>query len=249
MNLILDIGNTLVKTAIVDPQEQIRHKDTRENLSVRELEQMLKDFPAISTGILSTTRETDPAMEDFLNGRLERYIRFGPVVPTPLINLYKTPQTLGADRLAAAVGAWATAPAQELLIVDLGSAITIDRVSSRAEYLGGNISPGMSMRFEALHRFTDKLPLGEPSGDFRLTGDSTAAAIRGGVINGIVHEIDGYIERIEAENGPLNVFFTGNDANFFADKVKKPIFVVCDLVIKGLNRILLYNLHEQKQND
>lgn len=241
MNLIIDIGNTFAKTAVVESGE-IVFKNVEQELSCPAIRELLHRYPAINQAILSTTRHPNETTEAYLQRHVSRLLRFGPGTPVPLANLYSTPETLGADRMAAAVGAWEIAPERELLIVDLGSAITLDRVSSAGEYLGGNISPGMAMRFEALHRLTDRLPLCiVPSGEAVPTGNSTRQAIESGVVLGIIHEIDGYIDRLKDKNSPLIVFFTGRDANFFADKVKKPIFVVYDLVIKGLNRILEYN--------
>lgn len=241
MNLIIDIGNTFAKTAVMDGSE-IVFKNVAQELSCPAIRDLLHEYPAIEGAILSTTRNPNEQTEEYLRRHLGQFMRFVPGTPVPLANLYGTPETLGADRMAAAVGAWEIAPGRELLIVDLGSAITIDRVSAAGEYLGGNISPGMAMRFEALHRLTDRLPLCNAPSDIPvLTGGSTRQAIESGVVLGIVHEIEGYIDRLRLKNGDLTVFFAGRDANFFADKVKKPIFVAYDLVIKGLNRILEYN--------
>ena len=121
-------------------------------------------------------------------------------------------------------------------------------MSAAGEYLGGNISPGMAMRFEALHRLTDRLPLCSTPSEFALTGTSTRNAIESGVVLGIIHEIEGYISRLSEKNSDLCVFFAGRDANFFANKVKNPIFVIYDLVIKGLNRILEYNAQPNNED-
>ena len=147
MNLIIDIGNTFAKTAVMEGAE-ILHKTVARELSCTALEEVLHTHPAIDRAILSTTRNPDPAVEAYLQEHVPCFVRFTPATPVPLVNRYATPETLGADRLAAAVGAWDIAPERELLIVDLGSAITLDRVSAAGEYLGGNISPGMAMRFE-----------------------------------------------------------------------------------------------------
>ncbi len=230
-----------MKTAIVDSGEIVA-RDIRPQLDREALSRLLELHPETDRAILSTTRLADPAAETFIERQVGHLVRFTPDTPVPLRNRYATPETLGADRLAAAVGAWGRASGQELLIVDFGSAITIDRVTAAGEYLGGNISPGMAMRFEALHRLTDRLPLcGAPAEAPVLTGQTTRQAIESGVVLGIVHEIEGYIDRFGGQNHDLALFFAGRDANFFADKVKKTIFVTHDLVIEGLNRILEYN--------
>ena len=247
MNLVIDIGNTFAKTAVMDGSE-IVFKNVEQELSCPAIRDLLHEYPAIDRAILSTTRNPNERTEEYIRRHVSHFLRFVPGTPVPLANLYATPETLGAGRLAAAVGAWDVAPGRELLIIDLGSAITIDRVSAAGEYLGGNISPGMAMRFEALHRLTDRLPLCSTPERYDLTGTSTRNAIESGVVLGIIHEIEGYIDRIGEKNGALTVFFAGRDANFFADKVKKPIFVIYDLVIKGLNRILEYNAQPNTQD-
>lgn len=249
MNLVIDIGNSFAKIALVDRQGEILEKTTTKKLTQTAVDELSDGYPAPEGVIISTTRHPDPDTEAYLKNRGKRFIRFDHTTPIPIGNLYATPETLGTDRLAAAAGAWEIAQergwAGELLIVDFGSAITIDRVSAAGDYLGGNISPGMAMRFDALNRLTDRLPLcsvdPEAENAFPLTGDTTRGAIEAGVVNGILYEIDGYIDAISEKNGRLHVFFTGRDANFFATQGKKTIFVVRDLVIKGLNSILEYN--------
>lgn len=254
MNLVIDIGNSSAKVAVVHPHSGATELlETVPELTGDLLDSIFTRFPEIRKAILSTTRHTDRAVEHRIESRVETFIHFDASTPIPIGNRYETPQTLGPDRLAAAAGAWSLSEkGQELLIIDFGSAITIDRVNAEGDYLGGNISPGLEMRFEALHRLTDKLPLlsAYESGTdhYEITGKNTQEAIAGGVILGITYEIDGYIDRICEKNSRFSLFFTGRDANFFADKVKKPIFVICDLVIKGLNSILEYNTqHEDKQ--
>lgn len=240
MNLVIDIGNTFAKVAVIDNSE-IVFRHTGQELSCPIVRDILHRYPTIDRAVLSTTRNPDEATETYLRQRVSHFLHFEPGTPIPLVNRYATPETLGTDRLAAAVGAWAIAPGRELLVIDLGSAITIDRVNAAGEYLGGNISPGMAMRFDALHRLTDRLPQCTAPEHCDLTGTSTRSAIESGVVLSILHEIEGYIDRFGEKNEALTVFFTGRDANFFAGKVKKTIFVVCDLVIRGLNRILEYN--------
>lgn len=248
MNLVIDIGNTFAKAAVVDDAGEVVFKDVQQELSCPLIRDLLTQYPGIEAAILSSTRLPNPQTEAYIQRHVDRFIRFDNTTPVPLANLYGTPETLGADRMAAAVGAAGIAPEHELLIIDLGSAITIDRVSRAGEYLGGNISPGMAMRFEALHRFAARLPLCTTPERYDLTGTSTRNAIESGVVLGIICEIEGYITRFSEKNSDLTIFFAGRDANFFADKVKKPIFVVYDLVIKGLNRILEYNAQSKSED-
>jgi type III pantothenate kinase len=160
----------------------------------------------------------------------------------PLAKDYDTPETLGADRVAAAVGANWLVPESDLVVIDMGTCITYDLVDKQGIFRGGLISPGMKMRFNALHTFTRRLPLVEPKSDPVLIGKSTLQAIQSGVINGMIAEIDGIIERYRHEKPTLRVVTCGGDAPFFESKLKHPIFAVPELVLIGLNRILLYNV-------
>ncbi|NJK84871.1 MAG: type III pantothenate kinase [Bacteroidales bacterium] len=148
---------------------------------------------------------------------------------------------MGKDRLAAAVGAYTIYPYFNVLVIDAGSAITFDMVSESGEYLGGNISPGLEMRFRALHEFTSKLPWVSKNENFPDAGFDTESSIVCGVQWGIINEIEGYILNYLAKFQNIKIILTGGDANFFDKKVKSPIFVVPNLVLIGLNQILKYN--------
>ncbi len=156
-------------------------------------------------------------------------------------NCYKTPETLGKDRIAAAVGGFDLYPDTNLLIIDAGTAITYDIVNDKHQFLGGNISPGIEMRFKALHQFTGKLPLVKQQNFGKLYGTSTEEAIRAGVQNGVVFEIDKAIDTFKEFYKNLKVIITGGDAEFFDKKLKNSFFVNFNLTALGLNRILEYN--------
>lgn len=159
----------------------------------------------------------------------------------PLINSYSTPETLGMDRLAAAVGAWSLNPGHDMLVIDAGTALTVDFISADGVYRGGNIAPGIELRFKALHEHTAVLPQVSPKGLVLDLGQDTVSAIRSGVLNGIRHEVRGYIDEFARLYPSLLVFLTGGDAEFFDIKGKSSIFAVPDLVLKGLARIFDYN--------
>ncbi len=184
---------------------------------------------------------------------LEGALKFDHTTPVPIRNLYATPGTLGPDRLAAAVGANAIFPGETVLVCDFGTAITFDVVTDGA-FGGGNISPGAGMRFRALHEFTGKLPLIELSnfvevrqpdawggGAFEFPSDNTTDAIVGGVVCGIVAEVECYIKAMRVKYGDVKVIFTGGDGEYFAERVNFTIFVRSELVLHGLNAILDYN--------
>ena len=157
----------------------------------------------------------------------------------PIVNLYQTPETLGTDRISSAIGAfYEMRCSSAILCVDCGTALTYDIINASGEYIGGNISPGLEMRFKSLNTFTSRLPLITAEGKLSETGTSTESAIRNGVIQGIKYEILGYISHFRKKFPGLKVFFTGGSIENFADISKKYIFADKNLVLKGLNIIL-----------
>ncbi len=242
MYLIIDIGNSFTKFAVfkkfkikkqlvLSSTELCKSKDLKTLLSA--------DFDA---AIISSVR-TDTL--EFVKKSLQKVpylIKLSHDTPIPLKNIYKTKATLGADRIAAAVGASNIFPNTNVLIIDAGTALTIDFVSSDNTYRGGVISPGMSMRFRALNEFTNKLPMEKPNvADNNLKGLNTSEAIRYGVQNSMIFEIQSYIEKYSAQYADLKTLLTGGDVFFFENTLKKTIFANSDLVLHGLNRILDYN--------
>lgn len=248
MRLTVDMGNTAVKIVVFD-EDRIVYRHRTEAWNDTLAAELVAGYRPQSA-IVSSTR----SLGDEVVASIDRAIREAgyeaPVVrltgltPTPLRNLYATPETLGPDRLAAAVGGAALFPEQNLLIVDFGTAITYDLVSSRGEYLGGNIAPGMDMRYQSLHRSAAFLPLEEGDTEGRRgekIGKKTADAIKLGVIDGICYETEGYIQNWESCYKKLTTIFTGGDAKCFEKKIKNTIFAELDLVSIGLNKILEYN--------
>lgn len=239
MNLAIDHGNSWAKCGVIDNGQVIEIFRTHK-LSTDYLETILKNYPEIDAAIMTDRRSPIPGIRDYLNDRTKKFILFNSSVPVPVVNLYETPQTLGADRLAAAVGANAIYPSNNILVVDFGTAITVDLVSDKGEFMGGNISPGATTRFKALHEYTG-LPLLSLNENERHIGLNSKEAIENGVVNGIVYEIDGYIRDLGKKFDNLKIIFTGGESNFFVKRFKNTIFANYDLVVYGLNRILEYN--------
>jgi len=237
-NLTIDIGNTLTKVAVFTGDEII----LLETYNTIEVESIIKiiDSHNISRVIVSCVGKLPSKFEDLISRKIE-VVYFSASTRIPIINCYKTPNTLGVDRLAAAVAANALFPNSNVLAVDCGTAITFDLVNSNSEYLGGAITLGVTTRFKALNSFTANLPLLSISEDFPLIGSNTTESILSGVLNGVVNEIDGYINAIKTQYNHLNIVFTGGDSFFFDKKLKNSIFVHPNLVLIGLNRILNYN--------
>ena len=240
VNLIIDIGNTCAKAVCFNDGnvvEEIRFD--------RGEECRLEDFChkyQFQKGILSSVSDVSDALCDIIQALPFEVRTFkSGITPVPIKNKYASPYTLGTDRLAAAVGAAYLQPGHDILIVDIGTCITIDFVSAEGAYEGGNISLGPTMRLKALHEFTSKLPLVERGGETEEMGTTTETAIRSGVVQGIKYEIEGYVRAFQAKYPQLFVYLTGGvhmDLHF-SEKIR--IFANDFIVPIGLNRILEYN--------
>lgn len=159
----------------------------------------------------------------------------------PIINNYKTPLTLGKDRLAAVIGASVLYPGKDVLVFDAGTCLTIDFINLDKEYVGGRISPGIEMRYNALHTFTDKLPLIRSEKNALVIGNDTKTSIISGVQQGILAEVKTIISEYKSQNADTFFVFTGGDSFYFEKELKNSIFANPNLVLIGLNEILDYN--------
>ena len=243
MNLVIDLGNTYSKIAVCSGSEIVESVST-EKISNKEIAYFISDYPNLKGAIISSVVNHSRELIDYLDATFDTFLELTNTTPLPLVNLYKTPETLGYDRIAAVTGAHTIFPGKNVLVIDAGTAITFDMVTAAGEYIGGNISPGLNMRFKALHKFTSRLPLLTPEeSTIKLIGKSTREAIISGVVNGLDYEIKGYISVFSKEYNNLQVVLTGGDANSFDKRLKNSIFVVAHLNLIGLNRILDYNAH------
>ena len=240
MNLIIDIGNSRAKVVVMDGDALI-NEYVAEGFSASLFDEIMASYPTISRAIIASTRGDEEATKEVVAMRISKVVIFKPATtPIPLENHYHTPETLGADRLAAAVGAQAMHPNCDIMIVDFGTAITIDFVEGGA-FKGGNISPGVTTRFRALADYTARLPRCYATDEVLDYGRTTNEAIEQGVMRGVEHEILGYAEAFIQKNGEKCIIFTGGDAKYFVKRIKNAIFADCEPVIFGLNRILNYN--------
>ncbi len=239
MNLVVDIGNTLTKVAVFRANE-LAASEKMNNLTPEIAKKWLQEFP-VKKCILVTVRADQNKIAGLLKQNTEVFVHLTHSTQLPFKILYLTPETLGKDRVAAVAGAYNRFPKSNVLIVDLGTAITYDFINSNAEYTGGNISPGLTMRYKALNAFTNSLPLMENHEIDTNFGYDTRTAIIAGVQQGIINELSGYINDYLSHYDNLKIIFTGGDAEFFVNKLKKPIFVIPNLVLEGLNFILEFN--------
>jgi len=232
--VLIDLGNTACKVAFAKERElgPLFSADGSAPLSF--LQEIIKNevFDII---VFSSVQRYDPELVDYLKVHAQKLIVVDGDTPTVLHIDYLTSDRLGADLLAAGVGAITQFPGEDLLVIDFGTAITYESISKKGWLLGVNISPGMLIRFKALHQFTHALPFIKVEEEEIIPdyGIDTRGAITAGVVQGIVHELEGYI----AKNQGNKIILTGGDAVFFAEKLKTPIFVDCKLTITGLAEI------------
>ena len=239
MNLLIDIGNTRTKIAVSE-NNRIVARETTERLTDELLDRVFDDNPLIDKAIVAATGDDGDRVSAMVERRVKFALRLTPETPMPVVNGYASPETLGVDRLAAAVGAQILYGCRNMLIVDFGTAITVDLVTDGV-FRGGNISPGVGLRFRALHDYTSRLPLCEPTDGREEFGTTTRTAVEQGVMTGIGYEIEGYIADFGSRYENLCTIFTGGDANFFVKRIKNTIFASRDLIFVGLDGILRYN--------
>ena len=165
-----------------------------------------------------------------------------PATPVPFKIRYKTPETLGIDRLAAVAFAWEQFPDKNILAIDAGTCISYGFISKEGEYLGGGISPGIDLRFKSLHEFTADLPEVQFQEDIRFIGDSTRNSLLSGVVYGAIAEIEGIISKYKEKFGDLTIFMSGGSGIFFESKIKHSIFTFPNIVLLGLYSIYEYNI-------
>jgi type III pantothenate kinase len=240
--LVIDFGNTLTKAAIFQ-NNKILKLITSELFTIEQLESLKREF-APRYAIVAAVVELHDDLLQYLNANFS-LILLDHQTLIPITNLYKTPRTLGKDRLAMMVAANHLFPEKNCLVIGAGTCITYDFIDASGNYYGGAISPGIPMRFKALHNFTSKLPLISIKKRIGLTGNSTEDSILSGVINGTRSEIDGFADRYREKHGELQVILTGGDMNYFTETLKNRIFAAANLVLTGLNVILNFNVEKQ----
>ena len=246
INLIVDTGNTFHKIAVMDSENNILEERVVAELTEDIVDELFDRF-APSKAIISSTRGDAARSRELVAERVQYVLCLDNSTPLPIAVDYDR-VTLGTDRIAAAVGAVELYGAeQSIVVVDAGTAITIDLVD-HGTFKGGNISPGVDMRLEALNEKTATLPLCSPKaldGEAPQLGHSTADAIVFGVMEGIFYEVKGYIDDFSKKNSDILTIFIGGDAEYFVNRIKNTIFAGRKVVFCGLNRILEYNAEKK----
>ncbi|WP_299250851.1 type III pantothenate kinase [uncultured Lacinutrix sp.] len=242
MNLIIDVGNTYIKLAVFKKNKLINKKSVETKDCVNQIKKLQKEYKQLKAAIVSSVGRLDVDTLDFLKKEFELQI-LSSKSKLPFKNLYSTPNTLGIDRIALVCASVEQFPDNNVLIIDAGTCITFDFINANNEYLGGAISPGIRMRYKAMHNQTANLPLLETEVPKHFIGDATATSMHSGVINGVFNEIDGCISQYKTEYQDLTVILTGGDTKMLSKQLKSSIFANSNFLLEGLNFILQYNQH------
>lgn len=237
--IVIDIGNTLVKTAIFEGKKMLEQQTFTLKESRSRFENILHKYSEIQQGILASVVEIPEWIPSVFSSINLHELCYESKFPFQIA--YKTPQTLGSDRIAAVAFAFEQFPQKNVLIIDIGTCITYDLLQADGLYLGGSISPGIRMRFKALNTFTAKLPLIDATTIPHLIGNSTTASIQSGIMHGILAELKGIIASYRAIYEDLTVFIGGGDNKYFDKQLKNSIFATANPVLEGLRIILQYN--------
>jgi type III pantothenate kinase len=238
ITLCFDFGNTRLKCAVFS-NGKFSEEILLDNDSEETIQSIIQKYKP-EKSILSSVINHNPAIENLLQ-HSTHFHQLNHLSRIPVTTPVGKPDTIGADRLALVVAAVNIFPGKNNLVIGLGSAITYNFVNKKHEFLGGGISPGMEMRFKALHTFTAKLPLIKPEWNFPLVGYDTKTNILSGVIIGMAKEIDGTIDAYAEKYSNFNVLLSGGDIHYFADRLKNKIFADPYLIYKGLYAISEFN--------
>jgi type III pantothenate kinase len=233
MNIAVDYGNTIAKVGIFK-DDLLLHKHSFPDKAA--LQSFVEHQPAEKIIVISVSFPSEDVLSWSPSTGLK--IALSPDLPLPIKILYKTPKTLGVDRLAAVCGALHIFPGQNCLVIDAGTCITYEFLDDQQNYHGGAISPGVNMRFASMHTLTAKLPLAKAVPHPPLIGNSTETCLQSGVINGVTAEIEGIIQKYLRQFPDTQILLCGGDAPLFEILLNQSIFAAPDLILVGLNRIL-----------
>jgi len=240
MNLIIDVGNTHVKLAVYGNKRLIKKNIVQTDNLTKAVKQLLNTYKSIDKCIISSVGKLNTSTLDHLEQEIKIH-RLSYRSKLPFKNVYKTPKTLGVDRIALVSASAVQFPDKNVLIIDSGTCITYDFLTSENVYLGGAISPGIRLRYIAMNNLTANLPLLDTKTPRHIIGKTTEASMHSGVIFGIANEIDGAIDEYKRTYKDLTVILTGGDAKFLSKRVKNSIFANSNFLLDGLNYILEFN--------
>ncbi|MEQ9186260.1 MAG: type III pantothenate kinase [Cryomorphaceae bacterium] len=239
MNLVIDIGNSRVKMGVFENKQLLElHLTINEELSAA-ISMFLGKYEISHIALAQVGRQSDD-WKAAVPSKVH-VLEIDQGTPTPVTTQYKTPESLGIDRICAVVGALGRFPSHPVLVIDAGTCVTYDLIEPGGIHLGGGISPGYKMRLDAMHHFTARLPLVAPTTSPSKLGIDTVSSLTFGSFYGMAHEINGLIAHFTGTYPNLVVILTGGDASIFEQHIENTIFAAPNLVLEGINSILLYN--------
>lgn len=241
MLLAVDIGNTKIKAAVFEGDVFLERFVFDKNETAGTIENIFNKYAKITESVLSSVGKDAPELLLELEKRGELVI-IDRDLKYPFTNKYATPGTLGVDRMVLSAGAVLLYPGKNRLVIDAGTCVTYDFIDSNDNYLGGAISPGMQLRYNAMHNFTAKLPLLYPEMPKEYIGDTTAGSMHSGVVNGMLHELEGFVSQYNEQYQELTIILTGGDADFLAKRLKNTIFANSNFLLESLNLLYLYTI-------
>ncbi|KGO94110.1 type III pantothenate kinase [Flavobacterium subsaxonicum] len=239
MLLTVDIGNTKIKAAVFEGTALLEKFVFSSDDALVEVKKIMQKFPATHHSITSVVGKDDHKLLLWLSENTQ-LTAVNHNLGFPFINKYATPATLGIDRMVLAAGAVLQYPNKHRLVIDAGTCITYDFTDNNNNYLGGAISPGLQLRYNAMHNFTAKLPLLYPQMPQSYVGNTTKESMHSGVVNGLLHEVDGFVRQYEQQYQDVTVILTGGDAEFLAKRLKNTIFANSNFLLESLNLLYLY---------
>jgi type III pantothenate kinase len=241
MILTIDVGNTRIKGAVFERDKALEYCVFLKDDIQKNIENILKKHQKITHLIVASVGNVEKQL--FLDFEKVLQVWFVSHEDSfPFINGYATPKTLGIDRMVLAAGATLQFQGQNRLIIDAGTCVTYDFVDQNDVYLGGAISPGLRLRYDALHHYTEKLPLLNVTNPNHFIGKSTAESIHSGIVNGLVHEINGFVDEYSAQYPNFIIILTGGDTEFLAKRLKNTIFANSNFLLESLNQIFQYKI-------
>jgi len=241
MVLTVDVGNTRIKGAVFEGYNTIEIFVFSKDEIQEKIDSVLKKHKKITNLIVASVGNVSKDLFLYFQNELDVWF-VSHEDAFPFANNYSTPKTLGIDRMVLSAGATLQFKGQNRLIIDAGTCVTYDFVDQNDVYHGGAIYPGLRLRYESLHNFTDKLPLLALESPKNFVGDSTAEAIHSGVVNGLVYEINGFVDEYQSKFPNFIIILTGGDTEFLAKRLKNTIFANSNFLLESLNQIFQYKI-------
>ena len=241
MNLIIDVGNTNGKIAVFNHNKIIEVATIKTSNTINRINIFTQKYNSINRAIISNVSTSDN-QEIKENLSLESIYFLSENLKLPFINLYKSKETLGSDRIALASAVIKNYPNSNVLVIDAGTCITMDFIDKNGNYHGGSISPGIDMRYSSLSNYTSNLPKLEKTYPSNIIGSSTEESIHSGIVNGVVFEIRESISEYQGKYKDIKIILTGGDSVFLSKPLKISIFANQNFLLEGLNFILNLNI-------